>query len=584
MISGTEAARRRERGLSLAEVDAPGAQNLRVFVLGTFNLDLFPPFLTEALDRAGIPSYVELAPYGQLTQELANPESALYTATPDAVVIVPAAEDLLASLYAGSGAAGLGAERVDELERLLAGALDRFSETTFFVVAFGADDVPAPHVLEPLARERGQVDLERFLEGMRALGKISPRVVVVDWEWPARAGGAAYRDPRLWYLARMRLNPQGLAALADSVTEHVAASLGLTRKVLAVDLDNVLWGGVAGEVGVGGIELGEDGLGLAYQDLQDELRKLAAAGVVLAVCSKNNPSDVDAIFEAHPAMRLGRDDFAAIRANWDDKASNLRALADELGLGIDSFVFLDDNPVERDWVRTALPEVAVPELPGDPAERPGFVRAAPWFRRLSVTEADAVRTGSYQAQGRRRDLRATAASFEQFLAELAQEVTIEPLQEASLARAAQLAQRTNQFNLSTTRYTAGELEALAGKPSVDAYTVALSDRFGDSGITGLAILRFKEEAAEIDTFLLSCRVLGRRLEDAVLAFLAERARERGARFLVGRYVETPRNEQVRSFYPERGFESDGEGTFRLDLERTSLQWPAAISVRDANRA
>jgi FkbH-like protein len=584
MISGTEAARRRDRGLSLAEVDATGVQSLRVFVLGTFNLDLFPPFLVEALDRAGIHSHVELAPFGQLAQELANPESAFYTAAPDAVLIVPATEDLFASLYAGTGAAGLVDERIDELERLLAGALGRLPEATFFVVAFGADEVPAPHVLEPTAPQRGQVELERFLEAVRGLGRMSPRIVVVDWEWPARAGGAAYRDPRLWYLARMRLNPQGLAALADSVTEHVAAWLGLTRKVLAVDLDGVLWGGIAGEVGVGGIELGEDGLGLAYRDLQDELRKLVATGVVLAACSKNNPGDVDAIFEGHPAMRLRRDDFAAIRANWDDKASNLRALADELELGIDTFVFFDDNPVEREWVRTALPEVVVPDLPKDPAQRPGFLRAAPWFRRISVTDADAGRTRSYQAQGRRRDLRATATSFEQFLSELKQEVAIERLQEASLARAAQLAQRTNQFNLTTMRYTAAELEAVAGKPSVEAYTVGLSDRFGDSGITGLAIVRFAEEAAEIDTFLLSCRVLGRRLEDAVLAFLAERARERGARFLIGRYVETPRNEQVRSFYPERGFEADYDGTFRLDLEHTSLEWPAAIAVKAASRA
>jgi FkbH-like protein len=584
MISGTEAARRRERGLSLAEVEGTGLESLRVFVLGTFNLELFPPFLLEALDRAGIRSQVEAAPFGQLTQVLANPESALYTGAPVAVLIVPAAEDLLAPLYAGSAGPGLADERLGELERLLAVALDRLSEVTFFVVAFGADEVPTPHVLEPSASERGQTELERFLDGVRGLGGMSPRVVVVDWEWAARAGGAAYRDPRLWYLGRMRLNPQGFAALADSVAQHVAASLGLTRKVLAVDLDNVLWGGIVGEVGLKGIELGEDGLGLAYQDFQNELRKLAATGVLLAACSKNDPGDVDSVFAAHPAMKLRRDDLAAIRANWDDKASNLRALADELQLGIDSFVFLDDNPVERDWVRTALPEVVVPDLPEDPAERPGFLRAAPWFRRISVTEADTTRTRSYEAQGRRRDLRATAASFDQFLVELEQEVTIEPLQEATLSRAAQLAQRTNQFNLTSTRYTVAELEALTGRPDADAYTVALSDRFGDSGITGLAILRFAEEAAEIDTFLLSCRVLGRRLEDAVLAFLAERARDRGARVLVGRYVETPRNEQVRSFYPERGFEPDGEGAFGLDLERTALRWPAAISVRAADRA
>ena len=563
MISASEAARRRDRGAAaLAEGNRDGLPELRVAVAGTFNLDLWPPFLVEALERAGLYAQVSLAPFGQLAQELLEP-----SAPADAVVVVPAADDLLGG----------------ELEPLVAAALEQRPEATFYVVAFGPEDVAAPHVLDPAAPERGQVETERFLAQVRGLGALSPRVVVVDWEWAARGVAAAYRDARLWYLARMRLNPQGLAALADSVAEHVAASRGMARKVVAVDLDDVLWGGVVGEVGLAGIELGEDGLGLAYQDLQRELAKLARTGVLVVAASKNNPADVDEVLDRHPAMVLRRDDFAALRVGWEDKATSLRELAAELDLGLDSFVFLDDNPVERDWVRAALPEVLVPELPDDPVERPGFLRRAPWFRRISVTGADAARTESYRAQSRRRELRGAVASFDDFLAELGQEAVVEPLHEGSLARAAQLAQRTNQFNLTTRRYTVAELEALAADPAAEAYTLALSDRFGDSGITGLAILRFLDGTAEVDTLLLSCRVLGRRVEDAFLAFLAERARERGARFLAGRYVESPRNEQVRSFYADRGFEADGDA-FRLDLERSRLEPPAGVAVKAAARA
>ena len=585
MVSATEASKRRERGLAAAAGDnETGLPELAVYVLGTFNLDLLPPFLVEALRRVGLFPRVTLGPFGQLAQEIANPESGLYGASPAAVLLVPAAEDQLDALYAGAAGEGIVDERLDELRRLLETALERLPQATFYVVAFGPEDVPAPHVLDPGAPERGQGAVERFLAGVRQLPAVSPRVVVVDWEWAGHPGGDAYRDARLWYLARMRLNPQGLAALAEAVAEHVAAWRGAAKKVIAVDLDGVLWGGVVGEVGLAGIELREDGLGLAYRDLQRELVKLTRAGVLLVACSKNNPGDVDEVLDRHAGMVVRREHFAALRVDWRDKATNLRELADELGLGLDSFVFLDDNPVEREWVRKALPEVAVPELPADPAERPAFLRRSPFFRRIRVTDADARRAASYRVERRRRELRGAIASFDEFLAELRQEVVLEPLHEGSLARAAQLAQRTNQFNLTSRRYTVAELQALVGDPVTEAYTLALSDRFGDSGTTGLAILRFTDGDAEVDTLLLSCRVLGRRVEDAFLAFLAERARERGARALLGRYVGSARNEQVRTFYPDRGFEPAEDGAYRLDLERRQPEPPAAIAVRVATRA
>lgn len=223
-------------------------------------------------------------------------------------------------------------------------------------------------------------------------------------------------------------------------------------------------------------------------------------------------------------------------------------------------------------MRQALPEVAVAELPADPVARPGMLRGCPYFKRIALTDVDRGRAGAYAAEHRRRDLAASSQSFEQFLASLDQQARIEPMSDATLARAAQLCQRTNQFNLTTKRYSTAELEAMLGDDRTEIYTLSVSDRFGDSGITGLTILRLEGDEAEIDTLLMSCRVLGRRLEDVLLAFLAERAQALGARFLVGRYEPTAKNAQVADLYPAHSFEPTGAGSFRLDIK---LHRPAA---------
>jgi FkbH-like protein len=303
------------------------------------------------------------------------------------------------------------------------------------------------------------------------------------------------------------------------------------------------------------------------------------AGVLLAIASKNNPADALEVLRDHPSMVLRREHFAAVRINWQDKATNLGELAEELNLGIDSFVFLDDNPVEREWLRSALPSVLVPELPADPVDRPAFLRQLPAFQRVTLTEADRMRAETYAVQARRAEIRSTASSFDEFLASLAQEVTIEPVQPQTLARAAQMCQRTNQFNLTTRRYTAADLEGMLRSADTEVYVLAVKDRFGDSGITGLGILKLEGDSAEIDSLLMSCRILGRKIEDAFLHVLAERARERGARQLIGRYVPTAKNVQVASFYPERGFAAVGDGVFRLDLAEQRVGPPPQILIK-----
>ena len=236
-----------------------------------------------------------------------------------------------------------------------------------------------------------------------------------------------------------------------------------------VDLDGTLWGGVVGEVGIGGLELGEEGNGLAFRDFQAELARLRSTGVVLAVASKNNREEAVEAIEDHPGMVLHLSDFAAERINWTDKATNLRELAQELNLGLDSFAFFDDNPVERDWVRQSLPEVTVPDLPEDPAHRPRFLRECGLFDRVALTEADRTRAQSYAAQGGRSRLAASTMTFEDFLRSLEQEVTIEAVGHTTLARAAQLCQRTNQFNLTTRRHTAADIERMAADDSHQLY-------------------------------------------------------------------------------------------------------------------
>jgi FkbH-like protein len=344
-----------------------------------------------------------------------------------------------------------------------------------------------------------------------------------------------------------------------------------------------MWGGVVGELGPTGVEIGEEGVALAFQDFQRELVRLHDSGVLIVLCTKNDPEYALAAFD-HPAMVLRREHVVGERVNWQDKATNLRELAQELDLGLDSFVFLDDNPREREWVRQALPMVAVPELPADPTERPAFLARGPWFRTLAVTDADRMRVAGYRAQGDRRRARASSASFEDYLESLDQRLTVEPVTEATAPRAAQLCQRTNQFNLTTRRHTQSDVERMLADPAYDLVALSVTDRFGDSGITGLAITRHEHGQAELDTLLLSCRLLGRRVEDAFLAVLARRAHERGARTLLGAYEPTERNGQVATFFPDRGFTGSGEQRWQLDLAAGLPQPPKQLTIQEPAHA
>jgi FkbH-like protein len=414
-------------------------------------------------------------------------------------------------------------------------------------------------------------------------------VYVLDYDHlVARRGADDFEDRRKWLTVRLPVRADELPSLAREWVRFLHPLTGRICKCLAVDLDNTLWGGVIGEDGMDGIKLDSGPHGFAWQSLQRALLDLHARGVILAIASKNNPAEATEAIEKHPGMLLRMHHFAAVRINWNDKATSLREIAAELNIGIDSIAFLDDNPVERAWVRGQLPDVTVIELPDDPIRYADAVREAPVFERLSLTEEDRSRGRMYAEQRMRTELQSSTTSLEDFYRSLDMVVEIAPVTAATLSRTAQLTQKTNQFNLTTRRYTEQQIADFAADPACKVYTMKVVDRMGDNGLVGVAITRDAGDVAEVDSFLMSCRVIGRTVETALLSHIAEEARGRGRQTLRGWYAPTKKNAPCKEFYSSHGFRrevTEGDATqWELDLAHARLSCPPWIDLRTSSGA
>jgi len=361
---------------------------------------------------------------------------------------------------------------------------------------------------------------------------------------------------------------------------------GAVCKVLAVDLDNTLWGGVLGEDGIEGIQLGTEYPGAFYRGLQRVILDIHQRGILLAVCSKNNRGEAMAAIEKHPEMLLRPEHFAAFRINWQDKAQNLREIAAELNLGTDSIAFLDDNPVERSRVQSDLPEVKVIALPGQAQGYAAALRDSPWFERLALSVEDREHTRMYHEQQQRASVAQAAGSLEDFYRSLGQEVVLAPLAPETLVRVAHLTQKTNQYNVTTRRYSEQQIEEMAARPDCRVYSVRVRDRFGDNGIVGVLITRIENDVCEIDTFLLSCRVIGRTVETAMLGFLASVCKKQGASRLQGWFLPTKKNAPVKDLYSTHGFtavRSEGDATlWSVTLSKSDIRCPEWIDLQVIN--
>ena len=374
-------------------------------------------------------------------------------------------------------------------------------------------------------------------------------------------------------MGRIKLNSRAFEILGAEIKNLTDAYHGQIRKVLALDIDNTLWGGIVGEDGVKGIKLSEEGIGKVYVDFQRAVKALKSLGIILALCSKNNYADIKEAFDNHPMIMLKLTDFASIRINWEDKVTNLQAIAEELKLGLDTFVFIDDNPIERALVREHLPEVATPDFPDDTTRLVSwFVDdvANVFFPKFSLTEEDKSKTEQYLANSQRKFF-GNNIDLDAFIRGLEIRLTLHENNSLLAERAAQMTQKTNQFNLTTKRYSVGEIESFLKSHNWTVFNLEYEDRFGKEGIIGTAIVRVDSSSALFDSFLLSCRVIGRKVEFLFLDQIVNvlRSKHKGINTLYSAYEPTSKNVIAADFYEQAGFaviESDVAGAKKYSMQ------------------
>ncbi len=385
-------------------------------------------------------------------------------------------------------------------------------------------------------------------------------------------------DERQWFMSRVPMANTFIPLYAEYLTKLIAALRGKSKKCLVLDLDNTLWGGVIGDDGLEGIQIGQGHpVGESFLAVQQWVKALKELGIILAVCSKNEKSIALEAFHKHSGMLLKENDFAVFIANWDDKASNIRRIAEILNIGLDAMVFVDDNPAEREIIRTMIPEISVPELPKDPSQFLRILCAARYFEKIDFTEDDAQRSAQYKSNLQRQELQQTTPNLTEYLISLGMRIRFAPFNEVGRKRIVQLINKTNQFNLTTRRYTEAEVLEFEKSDQYVTLQVHLQDKFGDNGMICVVICKVIDDCWEIDTWLMSCRVIKRRVEEAVCDELVALARSFGINKLRGSYRPTEKNNLVNQHYQKLGFQwissVDSEEVWELEIEQYRTKNP-----------
>jgi FkbH-like protein len=551
----------------------------RLAVLSNSTVDFIVPALVASAARYGVALDVIQPSYDQVAQEAMTPDSMVNSSKPDAVLFALDYRALPLKLSLGDAEACSATVQgvIGYLQALRNGIKINSNAVCIFQTfaspvetLFGSLDRALPGTLRRL------IDTINCELAQSVLGSGD---VLFDVAGLAETVGLAdWQDPALWNLGKFSFSDRLVPLYADHVARTLAAIRGMGRKVLILDLDNTVWGGVIGDDGLDGIKVAQgDARGEAHLAVQRFALDLRQRGIVLAVSSKNTDEVAREPFEKHPEMLLKLDHIAVFQANWNDKASNIHAIAEELSLGLDAMVFLDDNPAERGLIRQLLPQVAVPELPDEPAYYARTLAAAGYFEAVTFATEDLKRAGFYQDNAKRASLQKQVGGVDAYLASLDMTITFQPFDATSRVRIVQLINKSNQFNLTTRRYTDPEVAGLENDPSVFTLQVRLADIFGDNGMISVVICRPRNEGVwEIDTWLMSCRVLGRKVEHMVLREINEHALTAGIHKLVGVYRPTDRNNLVVDHYAKLGFtrlveEDTGITRWELPVDATACE-------------
>lgn len=559
----------------LAQHDHAGESTaIRVALLGDATTTFLAPHVELLLSAHGFSPVVHQAGYDTTAWECLQPDSGTASFEPQVVVAVRspmAVKDWPAVTATPEEARAWVGAHVDQWLELFEAAHTNM----------GCDIITDTLHLLPL-RPHGHLapripgDRNTLIRAMnRDLADRAPAYVFLhDVEAIAGSHGVRnWTDERMWFQAKQPMSFDSMVPYVQSLTRLVASMFRESAKCLVLDLDNTLWGGIVGDDGVAGLAVGPGSpVGEAHSAFQDYLAQLKARGILLTVCSKNEDANARAPFTELPTMSLGLDDFAAFKANWNPKPDNIRAIAEQLNIGLDAMVFVDDNPAERSLVEQTLPEVRVLHLTDDPADYPGLLDRSGWFStsRLSVEDAD--RTRQYRDNAQRDQLREQQTDYEGYLRSLQQRAVIRPFEELHLDRVTQLINKTNQFNLTTQRQNRSEVEdRMRSHDYLTAY-VRLADRFGDNGLISVWYGRCESTCLVIEQWLMSCRVFNRGVEHLLMNYIAEQAGQRGLTEVRGTYVPTPKNGLVADLYPSLGFQQVEE------TEKGATEWELTIDT------
>ena len=534
---------------------------LKIAFLRNITIDTLVPYLRLLCYGEGLKADVYMGDYDNVMQDVIDTGSRLYLYCPDVIVVALKMEHLSEKLSSDFSALD-SAETSEECNRVLnfvdkvLSEIRKNSKAAVLIHNFEIPVYPAFGVLDSQDPKK-QVNAFRMLNNslLDIIGKYDS-VYVIDVDLiQSTLGYLNYFDNRYWYIGRAPYTRDACRAIAQEYAKFLRALKGKNKKCLVLDCDNTLWGGIVGEDGISKIKIGTTYPGSAFRDFQKAILNLYHRGIMLAIGSKNNEDDVLEVLDEHPDMILRKKHFITMRINWKDKVSNLKEIANEINIGLDSLVFVDDSDFEINLVRRMLPEVATIKLPEDPTAYRDVLRSCGLFDTLTLSEEDRRRNEMYKAQISRKRAKAEfqSTSLEDYYRYLEMEVTIKSGDEFSIPRISQLTQKTNQFNLTTIRYSESQIREFCESNDADVRFLRLEDRFGDNGIVGVAILKYADKESVIDTFLLSCRVIGRGVEEVFLTDCINLASKRGCERIIGVYSRTPKNGQVESFYQNHAF-------------------------------
>ena len=570
----------RSKWLRLANSGDVKQSKQHIAIAATFTADPIVPYLGCALAEAGSPAFVSTLPYNQLHQLCADWKALCGDSEPNTLVILWRIEDMLRKpfqefLRGDKNAVGAALNEVVVLGEALSHLRSTF-RGSIIVSTPPFPHSPDHHIQAARSVREAGLFHRRILDEWINQVSRAGNILILDLDSLQRHFGIERSlDDRKWYLYRQPYTEAFWNELGRQLAESLARQRIAAKKCIVVDCDNTLWGGIIGEDGLAGIALGEDYPGSVFRDFQHQLLTLRSQGVMVAICSKNNEADVWEVFDRHDGMVLKRDHIVTHRVNWQDKVSNICSIAEELNIGLDSLVFVDDSSFEIAHVKEALPMVTCLQVPSDVALFPQTIGSFRLFDQEDISAEDRVRSDLMIQERERRGLSASMSPRE-FRKALDLVVEICECRPEHVARVTQLINKTNQFNLTTRRKTSAEVVELCNQPSWTVLAVRVADRFGDYGLVGVVLLHKAEKTIEIETLLMSCRVLGRGVEEAIFAKIADIARASGADEIVGEYLPTKKNTMVHGLYKNHHFLPESDGTRWIARDLSVFAWPEHI--------